>query len=64
MTTEQRLEKAGKEFQRLEKRIEELESKFDGMKAQLAKKHVAMIDAYKWYLERLIKETDELASGK
>jgi len=66
MTAEQRIDKAGAEFKLLKKEIaelktkhEELEKKFDFVKAQLAKKHKDMIEIFKWYLDRLVAITME-----
>ena len=70
MTTDERLEKAVEEFKKLRAEVkelkksnEELDRKFEFIKAQLAKKHKDMIDIYKWYLERLVVQTDRLEAS-
>jgi peptidoglycan hydrolase CwlO-like protein len=64
LTTSERLEKAGKEFQRLEKKIEALEKKVDTLEGFLKKKHTDMREVFAWYMKRLQEETDGLTIKK
>ena len=59
MTTDERFAKAGEQFKLLEKRITELESKFNLMEGWLNKKHLTMKEVYEWYMKRLQEDTDK-----